>query len=29
MITDQQPGTKSSIATDNIMGGVPAAGGKK
>jgi len=28
MITDQQPGTKSSIATDNIMGGMPA-GGKK
>jgi len=28
MITDQQPGTKSSIATDNIMGGTPA-GGKK
>ncbi len=28
MITDQQPGTKSAIATDNIMGGV-AAGGKK
>ena len=28
MITDQQPGTKSSIATDNIMGGAPA-GGKK
>ena len=27
MITDQQPGTKSSIATDNIMG-MPA-GGKK
>jgi biopolymer transport protein ExbD len=27
MITDQQPGTKSAIATDNIMGGVP--GGKK
>jgi biopolymer transport protein TolR len=28
MITDQQPGTKSSIATDNIMGGA-AMGGKK
>jgi biopolymer transport protein ExbD len=28
MITDQQPGTKSAIATDNIMGGAPA-GGKK
>jgi biopolymer transport protein ExbD len=28
MITDQQPGTKSAIATDNIIGGVPA-GGKK
>ena len=28
MITDQQPGTKSSIATDNIIGGAPA-GGKK
>ena len=28
MITDQQPGTKSAIATDNIMGGMPA-GGKK
>jgi biopolymer transport protein TolR len=28
MITDQQPGTKSSIATDNILGG-EAAGGKK
>ena len=28
MITDQQPGTKSSIATDNILG-VGAAGGKK
>ena len=27
MITDQQPGTKSSIATDNIIGGMP--GGKK
>jgi len=29
MITDQQPGTKSSIATDNILGGGPPAGGKK
>ena len=29
MITDQQPGTKSSIATDNIMGGAPPVGGKK
>ena len=28
MITDQQPGTKSSIATDNILGGAPP-GGKK
>jgi len=28
MITDQQPGTKSSIATDNLMGGA-ALGGKK
>jgi biopolymer transport protein ExbD len=28
MITDQQPGTKSSIATDNILGG-PTVGGKK
>lgn len=28
MITDQQPGTKSSIVTDNIIGGAPA-GGKK
>jgi biopolymer transport protein ExbD len=28
MITDQQPGTKSVIATDNIIGGAPA-GGKK
>jgi biopolymer transport protein TolR len=28
MITDQQPGTKSLIATDNVLGGVPA-GGKK
>jgi biopolymer transport protein ExbD len=28
MITDQQPGTKSSIATDNILGAAPA-GGKK
>ena len=28
MITDQQPGTKSSIATDNVLGGAPA-GGKK
>jgi biopolymer transport protein TolR len=28
MITDQQPGTKSAIATDNIMGGMPT-GGKK
>jgi len=28
MITDQQPGTKSSIATDNVLGGVPG-GGKK
>jgi biopolymer transport protein TolR len=24
MITDQQPGTKSSIATDNVLGGAPA-----
>ena len=23
MITDQQPGTKSSIATDNVLGGAP------
>jgi biopolymer transport protein ExbD len=29
MITDQQPGTKSSIATDNTMGGAPPVGGKK
>ena len=29
MITDQQPGTKSAIASDNIIGGAPAAGGKK
>ena len=29
LITDQQPGTKSSIATDNIMGGAPPVGGKK
>ena len=29
MITDQQPGTKSSIATDNILGGAPPAGEKK
>ena len=29
MITDQQPGTKSAIATDNILGGGPPAGGKK
>jgi biopolymer transport protein ExbD len=29
MITDQQPGTKSSIATDNILGGGTPAGGKK
>ncbi|MDO8501013.1 MAG: biopolymer transporter ExbD [Gemmatimonadaceae bacterium] len=28
MITDQQPGTKSAIATDNLMGGVPAGGNK-
>jgi biopolymer transport protein ExbD len=28
MITDQQPGTKSAIATDNVLGGAPA-GGKK
>jgi len=28
MITDQQPGTKSVIATDNMLGGKPA-GGKK
>ena len=28
MITDQQPGTKSAIASDNVLGGVPA-GGKK
>jgi biopolymer transport protein TolR len=28
MITDQQPGTKSAIAADNIIGGAPA-GGKK
>jgi biopolymer transport protein TolR len=28
MITDQQPGTKSAIATDNMLGGA-AAGGKK
>ena len=28
LITDQQPGTKSSIATDNIIGGAPV-GGKK
>jgi biopolymer transport protein ExbD len=28
MITDQQPGTKSSIVTDIIIGGAPA-GGKK
>jgi len=28
MITDQQPGTKSAISTDNIIGGVPG-GGKK
>ena len=28
MITDQQPGTKSLIATDNVLGGAPA-GGKK
>jgi biopolymer transport protein TolR len=28
MITDQQPGTKSAIATDNVLGGA-AAGGKK
>ncbi len=28
MITDQQPGTKSVIATDNMLGGAPA-GGKK
>ena len=28
MITDQQPGTKSLVATDNMLGGAPA-GGKK
>lgn len=28
MITDQQPGTKSAISTDNIIGGMPT-GGKK
>jgi biopolymer transport protein TolR len=28
MITDQQPGTKSSIATDNILGGGPVGGAK-
>ena len=28
MITDQQPGTKSSIATDNILGGAPVGGAK-
>ena len=28
MITDQQPGTKSAVATDNVLGGAPA-GGKK
>jgi biopolymer transport protein TolR len=28
MITDQQPGTKSSIATDNILGGAPLGGAK-
>jgi hypothetical protein len=28
MITDQQPGTKSAIATDNLLGG-GALGGKK
>ena len=28
MITDQQPGTKSAISTDNIIGGMPG-GGKK
>ena len=28
MITDQQPGTVSLVATDNLMGGMPA-GGKK
>ena len=28
MITDQQPGTKSTISTDNIIGGAPM-GGKK
>ena len=28
MITDQQPGTKSAIATDNVLGGAPV-GGKK
>lgn len=26
MITDQQPGTRSAIATDNLIGGVPAGG---
>ncbi len=29
MITDQQPGTASLIATDRVMGGMPKAGGKK
>jgi biopolymer transport protein TolR len=28
MITDQQPGTKSAIASDNIIGGAPAGGQK-
>lgn len=28
MITDQQPGTKSAIATDNVLGGSPAGGTK-
>jgi biopolymer transport protein TolR len=28
MITDQQPGTRSAVATDNIIGGMPT-GGKK
>jgi biopolymer transport protein ExbD len=29
LISVKQPGTKSSIATDNIMGGAPPVGGKK
>ena len=28
MITDQQPGTVSLIATDNLLGGAPPSGGK-